>query len=1670
MWSRNNYAGTRRRLVIAFDVGTTYSGISYSILDPGRVPKVEGVTRFPKYRDNASDVVSLSKVPSILYYDAEGNLKAAGAETLPEDVKDTAYREQWTKVEWFKLHLRPKQMKEKGEDDDAIPPLPPNKQIEDVFADYLRYLNECALRFIEYAHGAEMWESLSSHLSPTIDENGRYTRGEGIVYILSHPNGWEGYHQQIYSNSAVKGGLLPDNLDSLQERLHFVTEGEASLHWAYQTLGSNATMKKGTGFTVIDAGGGTIDVSSYRRKKKESQERGSFDELAPPNCQSCCAYPRVMLTEVFRSGYFQGSVFVTVRARLLLKSELESFSFDFFVVLANLDQQLPGLLIDSEYLDDIDDILEAFDDTTKLRFRDPQDPQYVRFGGVGDNDTSVNIRFGQLKLKGNDVAELFDPAITCIRDAVAEQRKLASKPISHVILVGGFVANDYLFERVKSSLSSISVQVHRLENTPNKAVANGAVSFYLDHFVTARLSKVAYGIFGRIDYKPNDRAHRKLAARHGVVKYLDSDKKMLNDVFIEYLPKGMQISEFKECRKTFYGHSDTNFSGGKEIVMHVWSYIGKNTKYRIWGEEREMYSHAFTVVVDASHVPTTKSVVDGVTYDHLLVDLVLYFGMTSIKADMAWKEDGIQKRSAAKIIYTYPWSDDMLSTPSRQPFFVNNWTAKEMQVAEAFETPHPTALTREQAYRLPSSKPQAALTPNSAGHLTTNSQERSEGRDLRIPSTLSSFTLASSPRNMEEKAHSFTGIRKQPQNSGSPPPRERGTSRLGAVITDDVAPPKRKLKDRMKSRSAAKSKSRNGGSSQNDNFAHISTATAQFQSLLKARGRLSTNTGSLTLASPFISRASSPVDDAGSEAGGQSNAQPMSGAPKLREKVFDPNRPMQPPQKTWISQSQNGSPRSTMPSQDSLRKENVLPLSRRQGREKYFDYQSPLLSSPRKKDSVVRERRPSAPSRLLTKRDKGSRGTSMKGKAEKSFTSCPTSPSKPSSSSKNETLMGPPSHIPSHSEHASVGRTQTPLSDASRQPFFESDLDSDLEFPKWLRSGMGIGSVDFNRPPSQMSWFGFSHSGEEVDEWIESEDDEDNRLRSSREIQGHFRVIDADLPAGGIFGEDVRGISTPSTKPGRGGIPFTDLQAAAIDSLPQDKKSDSSCGEMDMELSEVVGHHQPALLLPANSSRTLSDDDSSNTSQLTTQLISSDDIDTISWITDSIVSPPTIYLERGMKKGAGKPSGKRGSTPDRDAGPTDGMEPVAEGREENNGGQGEERQATMPMLDLRALQGNSTRKVLSSQPNRTLLRTQSLPVTVNADTVPKPGLAAATKRTRSGTIVPADTASIPAAPHLLVHADNGESASLAESGSFVGRTRSGTVVRSNSGNLSAVSAQEDNHTYSASAVPLSMTRRTRSGTIQAFTQPNLSGRRSRSGSVTSDPARTVHSQDSEDEFEPLFEQDTGRELDMVGIEEEGEMAFAPPDLEQAFPMQRYAPTRSSSVDGHLGTCTLEGSSDDVPSPFVDDAYVPQHISSPDQIDFLSSHSSRIDELVKMEIGAVDSVVQGSWNAALDGDEDIPGGGPALLWCVADPPSPEVTLRPRRQGRFINGNPTKTPVRRRGRSGKRPVPRKARFEGFEEEIHYALHDQRTTERPSNDEVEGVGFSDDEFDFLLHPSPT
>jgi hypothetical protein len=126
----------------------------------------------------------------------------------------------------FKLHLRPKTQSAAYVTGKIIP-LPKGKTAIDVFADFLRYLYQCAQKYIEETHvGIQLWENLR----PTSE------------FVLTHPNGWEGAQQGMMRRAAVMAGLIPYGAEG-QARLSFVTEGEASLHFCIQRGLTNEAIK-----------------------------------------------------------------------------------------------------------------------------------------------------------------------------------------------------------------------------------------------------------------------------------------------------------------------------------------------------------------------------------------------------------------------------------------------------------------------------------------------------------------------------------------------------------------------------------------------------------------------------------------------------------------------------------------------------------------------------------------------------------------------------------------------------------------------------------------------------------------------------------------------------------------------------------------------------------------------------------------------------------------------------------------------------------------------------------------------------------------------------------------------------------------------------------------------------------------------------------------------------------------------------------------------------------------------------------------------------------------------------------------------------------------------------------------------------------------------------------
>ncbi|KAF8989890.1 hypothetical protein BDQ17DRAFT_1372603 [Cyathus striatus] len=578
--TRAPYNGPYRKLVLAFDVGTTYSGVSYSVLDPGMVPEIRSVTRFPAQEHVGGD----SKIPTIMYYDKNGTMRAAGAEAMLEGTEESAEDEGWMKVEWFKLHLKPKKMSA----GDGIPPLPTtlDKTIVEMFADFMKYLYKCAGDYIKetHANGRILWSSVENR----------------IHFVLSHPNGWEGPQQSQMRQAAVLAGLVAD-MTAAQDDISFVTEGEASLHFCIQNGLTTEALNERKGVLIVDAGGGTIDISAYAISGSSDTE---FEEVAAPQC------------------HLHGSVFVTKRAGSFLADHLRG----------------------SKFAEDVTLIAEKFDKTTKLYFKDDSDPQYIKFGFARDKDLSVGIRSGQLKLSGSDVASFFEPSIKCILNAIKEQIRLASIPIKSVFLVGGFAASGWLYSQLNKVLEAQDMTLSRPDTHISKAVADGAVSFYVDHCVSIRVSKFFYGTECESTYSSYEAGHE---SRFPVSYVCPIDgERHIPGFFDTILPKGshlrtnIAVSETKEFIKNYYRRSLTR-EGLMKMSEKLQCYRGELINPRWLDEDPDGYSTCCSITASVpDHIIETKYK-EYRAYYTVSYSIILHFGRTELKAQISWNQNRI---------------------------------------------------------------------------------------------------------------------------------------------------------------------------------------------------------------------------------------------------------------------------------------------------------------------------------------------------------------------------------------------------------------------------------------------------------------------------------------------------------------------------------------------------------------------------------------------------------------------------------------------------------------------------------------------------------------------------------------------------------------------------------------------------------------------------------------------------------------------------------------------------------------------------------------------------------------------------------------------------------------------------------------------------------------------
>ncbi|KAJ3494688.1 hypothetical protein NLG97_g3918 [Lecanicillium saksenae] len=211
----------KKRLIVAIDFGTTYSGIAYCFPD-ARDAKPVAVSHWP------GSPIRSPKVPTVIKYDGTGAEFKWGALVKNRDEKIAEVKLLLDPNQELPLHVSPSCVRA------TLNSLPPSKSLQDVAADFMRAL---------IAHGMSQIETkVTCNLLDMFEPE----------YIISVPAIWSDAAKNVTLEAAKMAGIAPVTL---------IKEPEAAALYAIRQLDTD--VNSSDVIVICDAGGGTVDLISY---------------------------------------------------------------------------------------------------------------------------------------------------------------------------------------------------------------------------------------------------------------------------------------------------------------------------------------------------------------------------------------------------------------------------------------------------------------------------------------------------------------------------------------------------------------------------------------------------------------------------------------------------------------------------------------------------------------------------------------------------------------------------------------------------------------------------------------------------------------------------------------------------------------------------------------------------------------------------------------------------------------------------------------------------------------------------------------------------------------------------------------------------------------------------------------------------------------------------------------------------------------------------------------------------------------------------------------------------------------------------------------------------------------------------------------------------------------
>ncbi|XP_069129998.1 heat shock 70 kDa protein 12A-like [Argopecten irradians] len=502
-------------IVAAIDFGTTYSGYAFSTYndferDPLNISTCSWPNAYGQSPKNSTSVL----------FDDEGNFHSFGypAEKKYAQLALVGNHKKWKFFKRFKMELYRTQKLNRHltiTDDNG------NKMSAmDVIAAVIRYLKEHAKKTC-FAAVTNLEES-------------------DILWVLTVPAIWSDDAKQFMREAAKKAGIQ-------RERLLIVLESEvASIYEKQNALqksgdGSLQRLPPGTRYLVLDAGGGTVDISI-----QEVQEN---DKLKSISCACGGDWGGTKVDEAF-FGFL---------AEIIGKPALQDFischNLEFLELSQDLEMKKRGVEYKESDSSVFFTIPYSMNECCK-KFNDGRTIANV-IESSDEFNTRVSVVAGN-KLKVDDALakSWFRGSVTRITEQLEEIiRNPNMKGIKAILMVGGFSESELLKEAIVNITQVKENQIDIIRpKDASLAVLKGAVMYGHKPIIQSRILRYTYGVDTTVLYKEGvHKRSKQYKTKSGEVR--------CKDIFDIHAVKGNTVVIGEPQKKMTYEISEADSTG-----------------------------------------------------------------------------------------------------------------------------------------------------------------------------------------------------------------------------------------------------------------------------------------------------------------------------------------------------------------------------------------------------------------------------------------------------------------------------------------------------------------------------------------------------------------------------------------------------------------------------------------------------------------------------------------------------------------------------------------------------------------------------------------------------------------------------------------------------------------------------------------------------------------------------------------------------------------------------------------------------------------------------------------------------------------------------------------------------------------------------------------------------